>query len=475
MQNEKKLPVGLNNLGNTCFMNSALQCLISSDLFIHGYLVHHFYRNENSSKTKKIKRVDLLDALAEFASTKSNSFSPSTIKSLLANRNPLFRGYGQQDTHELLIFLLDELHEESNFILKDPVPIHIDENDQNPDPRIVWQKYKQRFDSPIIDLFSGQYKGTVQCQTCNHISNTYDPFQFVSVPIPSSLNILVFHDQIYEVKIALSETVGSLKTKLLEKFNVEFVVWDLWNHRLYKERPDSDSLEQDFIAYPKVNNPIKLRFTCKNANLPYPLLLNGTDDLMVFKNKIKSLINAYTFLGDIEFSDPIKEKEDAFYIELDEHLDTPNILKKTTLDLIESIDSNFKNFQEIADKRKNTLNHSHYTLEDCLLYFLEPEEMKEQQNLYKCPICSDFRPALKYTLFNHIPSIFCFQLKRFQSTTSDSYSRLRKVEDFIDFPLEFDIKSLVVGEPVEEPVDGSDCSDPDYYKYELYAVDVFCD
>ena len=467
------MPTGLNNLGNTCFMNSALQCIISSDLFIQGYLINKFYLGVTDHKQKKINRVDLLNAMYEFAkasNSNTSSFSPSHIKSLVANRNSLFRGYGQQDTHELLIFLLDELHEESNFIPKDPMTIEIDENDPEPDPTTMWNKYKQRFDSAVIDLFSGQYKGTVQCQSCNHISNTYDPFQFVSVPIPSSLEILVFHDQIYQVKIAFNETVASLKSKLLDKFQIEFVVWDMWNFRLFNEKSDDDHLEKDFIAYPKLENAIKLRFSYKHSNIPFPLMLDGDKEL---KPQVTALIAAYTSLGTVEFGDLIKEREDSYYIELEADLDTPNVLRKVEINLIENLDSNFTNFQQLANKRKNELGIEATTLEDCLLHFLEPEELNDATNLYKCPKCKDFKPALKYTLFNHTPSILVFQLKRFQSSGNASYySRTRKVEDFIDFPMELDISTLVVGKPVEAPMDGSTPDHPDYYKYELYAVDV---
>ncbi len=466
------MPTGLNNLGNTCFMNSALQCLVSSDLFIQGYLIHRFFDGSVKEKEKKISRTDILNAMADLARhsmSNTSSFSPSLIKNLIANRNPLFRGYGQQDTQELLIFLLDELHEESNFIAKSPEPIIIDETDQDPDPVLVWQKYKQRFDSPIVDLFSGQYKGTVECQSCGHISNTYDPFQFISVPIPCSIEVLVLHDKIYQVKVSEGETVGSLKQKLADTFSTDFVVWDQWNNRLFTEKSDDSILEKNYIAYPKIDNYVTLRFVFKNNALPHPLLLNADCDL---KEQVVELLSNYTTLPS-DFMDNItitEEKVGAYCIELNERIDTENILIKQELNLIKAIDSNFKDFQVASNIRKQP---GILTLEECLLHFMEPEELKDQGNLYKCPSCQAFRTALKYTLFNHIPPILIIQLKRFQSSGTDSYySRAKKVEDFIDFPFELDIKELVVGEPVESPMDGSDATDPDYFKYELYAIDV---
>ncbi len=48
------------------------------------------------------------------------SVSPSSFKYQLGKFAPQFQGYGQQDSQELLAFLLDGLHEDLNRIKRKP-------------------------------------------------------------------------------------------------------------------------------------------------------------------------------------------------------------------------------------------------------------------------------------------------------------------------------------------------------------------
>lgn len=48
----------------------------------------------------------------------------------------------------------------------------------------AWDNHKKRNDSIIVDHFQGQYKSRVQCPDCGKISVTFDPFMYLSVPLP---------------------------------------------------------------------------------------------------------------------------------------------------------------------------------------------------------------------------------------------------------------------------------------------------
>jgi ubiquitin carboxyl-terminal hydrolase 4/11/15 len=48
----------------------------------------------------------------------------------------------------------------------------------------AWDVYKKRNDSVILDLFHGLLKSTVVCPECNKISVTFDPFCYLSLPLP---------------------------------------------------------------------------------------------------------------------------------------------------------------------------------------------------------------------------------------------------------------------------------------------------
>ena len=48
-----------------------------------------------------------------------------------------------------------------------------------------WRRYLKRDDSPITDLFLGQLRSTLRCEDCSNESVTFEPFWFLSIPIPS--------------------------------------------------------------------------------------------------------------------------------------------------------------------------------------------------------------------------------------------------------------------------------------------------
>lgn len=49
----------------------------------------------------------------------------------------------------------------------------------------AWESYKKRNDSIIVDLMHGQIKSTLVCPVCDKVSIKFDPFCFLSVPVPS--------------------------------------------------------------------------------------------------------------------------------------------------------------------------------------------------------------------------------------------------------------------------------------------------
>lgn len=50
---------------------------------------------------------------------------------------------------------------------------------------LAWQHYKSRNDSEIVDLFQAQLKSRLECSDCGYTSITFDPFMYLSLPIPT--------------------------------------------------------------------------------------------------------------------------------------------------------------------------------------------------------------------------------------------------------------------------------------------------
>ncbi|XP_074783576.1 ubiquitin carboxyl-terminal hydrolase 2 isoform X1 [Athene noctua] len=179
---------GLRNLGNTCFMNSILQCLSNTKELRDYCLQNHYLRDLNNNSRMRTALMSEFAKLIQllWTSSPNDSVSPSEFKTQIQRYAPRFVGYNQQDAQEFLRFLLDGLHSEVNRVLVRP-RASTDTLDHLPDDeksRQMWRRYQEREDSRIGDLFVGQLKSSLTCSECGYCSTAFDPFWDLSLPIP---------------------------------------------------------------------------------------------------------------------------------------------------------------------------------------------------------------------------------------------------------------------------------------------------
>ncbi|KAL8150318.1 hypothetical protein V2J09_020126 [Rumex salicifolius] len=189
MKGERGGLAGLQNLGNTCFMNSALQCLVHTPLLVEYFLGDYFteINKKNPLGMQGELAIAFGDLLRSMWSSGRTAIAPRVFKGKVARFAPQFSGYNQHDSQELLAFLLDGLHEDLNRVKQKPY-IEIKDSDGRPDQEYAdecWRIHKARNDSIIVDTCQGQYKSTLVCPTCNKVSITFDPFMYLSLPLPS--------------------------------------------------------------------------------------------------------------------------------------------------------------------------------------------------------------------------------------------------------------------------------------------------
>lgn len=48
----------------------------------------------------------------------------------------------------------------------------------------AWENHRLRNDSIIVDIFHGLFKSTLVCPKCSKVSVTFDPFCYLTLPLP---------------------------------------------------------------------------------------------------------------------------------------------------------------------------------------------------------------------------------------------------------------------------------------------------
>lgn len=196
----KQVRVGLRNLGNTCYMNCVIQCLVSVGRLVEPFAdqTYRKYVNVDSRLGYKGQLAEEFAALVfEMFRDNAESVVPFKLKNLVGKLSDSFEGDEQQDCHEFLTFMLDGLHEDMNAAGSRPRPPALAEIEEQYRERlnvrvaaaIEWERYLQTDTSLIVDLFQGQYLSRLECLTCRQTSTTYTAFSTLSLPLVSGTQV----------------------------------------------------------------------------------------------------------------------------------------------------------------------------------------------------------------------------------------------------------------------------------------------
>uniref|UniRef100_A0A8C9Q5Q9 Ubiquitin carboxyl-terminal hydrolase 4 n=1 Tax=Spermophilus dauricus TaxID=99837 RepID=A0A8C9Q5Q9_SPEDA len=214
------------------------QCL-SNTAPLTDYFLKDEYEAEINRDNPLGMKGEIAEAYAELIkqmwSGRDAHVAPRMFKTQVGRFAPQFSGYQQQDSQELLAFILDGLHEDLNRVKKKP---YLEPKDANGRPDAVvakeaWENHRLRNDSVIVDTFHGLFKSTLVCPECGKVSVTFDPFCYLTLPLPMKKDRVME----YRVTVPLMGAVSDLCEALSRLSGIaaeNMVVTDVYNHRFHK-------------------------------------------------------------------------------------------------------------------------------------------------------------------------------------------------------------------------------------------------
>uniref|UniRef100_A0A673GVK9 Ubiquitin carboxyl-terminal hydrolase n=1 Tax=Sinocyclocheilus rhinocerous TaxID=307959 RepID=A0A673GVK9_9TELE len=418
---------GLKNIGNTCYMNAALQALSNCPPLTQFFL-------DCGGLVKTDKKPALCKSyqklITDLWHKNRNSYVvPTNLFQGIKAVNPMFRGYSQQDSQEFLRCLMDQLHEE----LKEPIP-----EPEDPNQAVAMD------DSPDEDNHS-QSDDFQTCESCG----CSDRADSEGPRVPEDIN---------EAEMLISEQNQNNRDWQKEK-NLINNLYRAGSHGDLDK--DVDTTHESSTIRPQSpsgNEGVTSRLSSSPPKSSmWPSLSSthkkGTRILSKRQRKYRSIISEVfdgTIVSSVQcltcdrvsvtlenFQDislPIPGKEDLAKLHSSSH--------QTALVKAGSCGEAYAPQGWIAFVMEYIKRYyvdicliwfwgPVVTLQDCLAAFFARDELKGD-NMYSCEKCKKLRNGVKFCKVQSLPEILCIHLKRFRHELMFS----TKISTHVSFPLE---------------------------------------
>uniref|UniRef100_A0A8D3CI14 Ubiquitin carboxyl-terminal hydrolase n=1 Tax=Scophthalmus maximus TaxID=52904 RepID=A0A8D3CI14_SCOMX len=424
---------GMKNIGNSCYMNAALQALSNCPPLTQFFL-------DCSGLVRTDKKPALCKSyqklISELWHKKRPSYVvPTSLSHGIKLVNPMFRGYAQQDTQEFLRCLMDQLHEE----LKEPLTeCSMSSEGSDGEDRRDGDRSPSEDDFLSCDSGSSSDRGEgggpgegellVQDEPGGGLISEKERLKERRVSGSSLRGGSQEMDEDADVDTAAAEEPQSTPCSPVRTLQ------ELHN-KLSSSPPRSSPLRSagPVYAFKKAQLLLGAR---KKKQSHYRSVISD-----IFDGSILSLVQCLTcdrVSNTVEtFQDlslPIPGKEDLAKLHSSIHQNLP---VKTgacpdtygSQGWITYIMDSIRRF--VVSCIPSWFWGPMVTLEDCLAAFFAADELKGD-NMYSCERCKKLRNGVKYCKVLRLPEILCIHLKRFRHEVMYSF----KINSHVSFPLE---------------------------------------
>ena len=185
---EKDSSLGLDNVGATCYMNATIQCLAHIKR-----VSNHIINSRENGELKDTKKYQLTSVYADvlkgiwFPENNAKSFAPNKFKKTIGIMNPLFAPTAANDAKDLLIFLIEQMHNELNKSKEKNMclimPDDMDPTNQQQVLECFGVEFMKKYDSIFSHCFYGSNVSMTCCFGCNIIKYSYQCFSFMIFPL----------------------------------------------------------------------------------------------------------------------------------------------------------------------------------------------------------------------------------------------------------------------------------------------------
>jgi len=245
---------GLANLGNTCYMNSAIQCL-SHLLEFHPK--NNTFLDENKNKDIYTEWLKLQREL--WSNDDDNPIIPKQFLQTFIREcnetNKEFHNFHQNDTEEFIEFFMDLIHRSMKrsvqFTFKGTIETELDKLALRSSKS--WSEFFKNDYSYIVDKFYSQLLSITSCSKCDYVTVNFDPCMVLSLEIPSDAESLEDCLDSYTRKTTLDceNTWKCDKCKELVEPDKKMILWKSSDILIILLKRYSNQQKKDnFIEFP---------------------------------------------------------------------------------------------------------------------------------------------------------------------------------------------------------------------------------